>query len=132
MQKLSFGMYVLVAPFALIVVLLILSVARQVAPTQIAGAPGGDPARGQQVIQTYGCGACHVIGGISGANGKVGPNLAGLGERSYIAGQLPNTVANMVLWIMHPQQVEPGVDMPDLGITEQQAQDIAAYLYTLK
>jgi cytochrome c1 len=35
-------------------------------------------------------------------------------------------------WIQHPQQVAPGNGMPDLGISDIQARDISAYLYTLR
>jgi cytochrome c1 len=37
----------------------------------------------------------------------------------------------MVRWLMHPQQVLPGTQMPDLGLTDDQARKIAAYLHTL-
>jgi cytochrome c1 len=52
-----------------------------------------------------------------------------MGNRWSIAGHLPNTPANLVRWIMHPQEVAPGTLMPDLGVPERQARDIAAYLY---
>ncbi len=67
-----------------------------------------------------------------GANGNVGPPLNGIGERIYIAGMLRNTPAGLVLWIRAPQSVVPGNVMPDMGISEAQARDIAAYLYTLR
>jgi cytochrome c1 len=69
---------------------------------------------------------------VVGANGRVGPSLAGIGERSVIAGMLPNTVDNLVFWIQHPQQVLPGNDMPELSVSDPAARDIAAYLYTLR
>jgi cytochrome c1 len=92
--------------------------------------PGGNPARGQQLIRTYGCGSCHTIAGVPGADGLVGPPLTGFGERSYIAGQLPNTGPNLQRWIRNPQAVEPGTAMPDLGVTARDARDIAAYLFS--
>jgi cytochrome c len=93
--------------------------------------PGGSPQRGAQDIGHFGCGACHVIPGIRGATGKVGPPLTDFAQRGYIAGELPNDGANLIRWIMDPRSVEPGTDMPDLGVSDQQAADIAAYLYTL-
>lgn len=92
---------------------------------------GGDVARGAALINTYGCGACHVIPGVEGANGTVGPPLTDWAERRYIAGALPNTAPNLVAWIMQPQAVEPGTAMPNMGVTPAEARDIAAYLYTL-
>jgi cytochrome c1 len=61
----------------------------------------------------------------------VGPPLNDWSERGYIAGELPNNAENLIRWIMDPQGVEPGTDMPNLGVTEEQARDIAAYLFTL-
>jgi cytochrome c2 len=91
--------------------------------------PGGDVDRGKQAIINYGCGSCHTIAGVPGARGLVGPPLTGMGERAYVAGMLENTPANLVYWIMHPQEVVPGNAMPSLGVTQQDAEDIAAYLY---
>jgi len=92
---------------------------------------GGDPAQGAQFIQQYGCHSCHRIPGIPGANSYVGPPLTNWSEREYIAGSLQNTPENLIFWIMFPQAVEPGTAMPNMGIEERQARDIAAYLYTL-
>jgi cytochrome c1 len=93
---------------------------------------GGDPDRGVSAIGTYGCGSCHTIPGVRGATAMVGPPLSQIARRSYLAGQLPNTPANMVRWIQHPRQVEPGTAMPEMNVTEQDAKDIAAYLYGLR
>jgi len=94
--------------------------------------PGGNPGRGAVALKTYGCGACHVIPGIGGADGMVGPPLTAFGRRTIIAGELTNSEDNLIRWIQHPQGVIPGNVMPDLGVTAQDARDIAAYLYTLK
>jgi cytochrome c len=93
--------------------------------------PGGDPGRGEGVIEDIGCGACHTIPGIDGAHGAVGPPLSFWSRRSFIAGALPNSPPNLVRWIRNAGSVEPGTAMPDLGLSEQQARDVAAYLYTL-
>jgi cytochrome c len=91
----------------------------------------GDPARGQQQIVQYGCGSCHVVPGVRGADGQVGPPLTDFGRRSYIAGMLPNNQANLQHWIRDPGSVVPGNAMPDLGVSAVDAQDIAAYLLSL-
>jgi cytochrome c len=91
--------------------------------------PGGDADRAPDLIRTYGCGGCHAIPGITGADGRVGPDLAGIDERRYIAGVLPNTPENLVRWIVNPPAVSPSTLMPDLGVGDPQARDIAAYLY---
>ena len=98
--------------------------------SEAVSVPGGNPDSAPTVIKAFGCGSCHMIPGVAGADGRVGPNLAGLDERWSIAGRIPNTPANLVRWIMHPQEVDPGTLMPDLGVPTQQARDIAAYLYS--
>ncbi|HEY0513490.1 MAG TPA: c-type cytochrome [Thermoanaerobaculia bacterium] len=99
---------------------------------QAVAMTGGVPAHGKEVIRTYGCVSCHTIPGIDGARGQVGPSLAGIAARTYLAGKLPNQPANMIKWIRQPQEVSPGTAMPELGVTEQDGKDIAAYLYTLR
>ena len=91
----------------------------------------GNPDRGRRFLFAYDCGSCHVIPGIAEADGTVGPPLGGVANRSYIAGLLVNTQDNMSRWIRDPEQIEPGSAMPNLGVTAEQAEDIAAYLYTL-
>jgi len=92
----------------------------------------GDPAHGKALAQSYGCGACHSIPGIYTARGMVGPPLIAFGRRTIIAGELPNSPDNLVRWIMNPQSVDPKTAMPNLGLSDTQAHDIAAYLYTLR
>jgi cytochrome c len=92
----------------------------------------GDPAAGRVAIEEYGCGACHVVPGVTGAVGLVGPPLERFSERRVIAGVLPNTPENLARWIENPQAVQPGNAMPNLGVTPQEAADIVAYLHTLR
>jgi mono/diheme cytochrome c family protein len=91
-----------------------------------------DAARGKKAIDQYACATCHAIPGIVGPNAPVGPPLAAIGTRGFIAGVLPNTPENMVRWLRHPQAVNPRSAMPGLGVTERDARDIAAYLSTLR
>lgn len=91
----------------------------------------GNALHGKQLIGQYGCGACHIVPGVSGARGLVGPPLYFWGDRTMIAGELPNTPDNLIRWLENPKAVEPKNAMPDLGLSNEQATDIAAYLYTL-
>jgi len=93
---------------------------------------GGDPARGADVVRATGCGACHLIPGMDDAQGEVGPPLTAFARRTYIAGELPNTPANLVRWVENPHAVEPKTAMPRLGLDQWQARDVAAFLYTLE
>ena len=85
----------------------------------------------KQIVE-IGCGACHTIPGITGADALVGPPLEKVGRRIFLAGYLRNTPDNMIAWLKNPQTILPGNAMPDMHLTQQQARDIAAYLYTLK
>ncbi len=100
--------------------------------TEAREVPGGDSSKGNQLLRTYGCGSCHSVPGVSGADGRVGPPLNDFADRQYIAGKYPNTAENLIAWIMHPQKLDPGVAMPEMSVTEQDATDIAAFLYTLR
>jgi cytochrome c len=91
----------------------------------------GDSAAGGQELYRFGCGSCHTIPGIVGANGKVGPSLEGIAGHSYIAGQLSNQPINLKRWIQHPHSVHPDSLMPELGISDEEARKITAYLYSL-
>ena len=91
-----------------------------------------DGERGRTAIRKYGCGSCHDIPGVSGAVGMVGPPLGQIAQRVYIAGVLPNEPDNMIRWIENPQGIDPKTAMPYMGVTTQDARDIAAYLYTLR
>jgi cytochrome c len=93
-------------------------------------AAGGDPQKGMAAISRYGCGSCHTVAGISSAHGLVGPPLMGLRDRMYIAGMLTNERDNLVHWIRDPKSVNPKTAMPALGLSETDAADIAAYLYS--
>jgi cytochrome c len=98
---------------------------------QAAALTGGDPGAGIAAARRYGCGSCHTIPRVPGANGQVGPSLALIGGRRYVAGELPNTPDNLVHWIQHPRQINNRTAMPELGVTETDARDIAALLTTL-
>ena len=91
---------------------------------------GGKVANAPARFVAYGCGSCHVIPGIDGANGKVGPDLNGIAKRAAIAGSLPNDPKAMILWLQHPQILRPGSAMPEMGVTDPAARDMAAYLYS--
>ena len=99
---------------------------------QGAAITGGDPPRGRAAIFKYGCGSCHTVAGIFDAHGLVGPPLTGIGNRMYVAGVLPNTPDNIVRWIRNPKEINEKTAMPALGVTQQDATDIAAYLYSTK
>lgn len=90
---------------------------------------GGSAERGRAALIRYECGACHRIPGIPRAHGSVGPPLEDYGARVYVAGRYPNVPSRLVEWIRHAPALDPRTAMPDLGVTEAEARDMAAYLY---
>src|SRR5918995_411967 len=93
---------------------------------------GGDPERGRALIASYGCTACHAIPGVAAFVGTVGPSLAGFSRRAYIAGRLPNRPMLLTEWLRDPPAIDPATAMPALGLSEAEALDVTAYLYTLR
>ena len=93
---------------------------------------GGQPDKGRDIILSKHCGSCHTIPTLQNAQGVVGPPLSFFSRRTYIAGELPNTPENLARWIRSPQSVEANTAMPNLGLSAEQARDVAAYLYTLR
>lgn len=102
------------------------------APAKAARISGGSPDAGKIAIRRYGCGSCHVIEGVPGANGVVGPPLQSLVRRVYIAGYVPNDPGHLATWIRDPQHLHPPNAMPNSGVTEHDARDIVAYLYAIR
>ncbi len=103
--------------------------------TAVEGAPArvhGDPVRGRLALTQYACNACHMIPGVTGATVYVGRPLNDLATRKVIAGSLPNTQENLMRWIRNPQEIDPRTAMPMLGVSARDAQDISAYLMTLR
>jgi mono/diheme cytochrome c family protein len=91
-----------------------------------------DAERGRKAIEQYACVTCHAIPGVVGPNFPVGPPLAGVGSRTMLGGVLSNSPENMARWLRTPQAFAPLTAMPNLGLSERDARDIAAFLATLK
>lgn len=91
-----------------------------------------DPERGKIALTSYGCVACHTIPGVRGSKSLSAPPLIGISQRSYLAGMVENTPENLRFWIQHPRKVNPHTAMPEQGVTDRDAADMAAYLYTTR
>jgi cytochrome c oxidase subunit 2 len=89
-------------------------------------------ARGLQVFLGAHCPMCHSIAGVS-AYGTVGPNLTHLASRRTIAaGTLANTRGNLGGWILNPQSIKPGNQMPPGQLEPRDLQALLSYLETLR
>ena len=87
--------------------------------------------RGRAAMTQYACHGCHNVPGIAGSDVHVGPPLSGIARRKLIAGAVPNTEEQMVLWIRDPRSIDAQTTMPSMQVNEQDARDIAAFLATL-
>lgn len=88
--------------------------------------------RGQEVFLTGPCVMCHAIEGTS-AGSRAGPNLTHLASRMTIAaGTLPNTRGNLAGWIVDPQRIKPGTNMPSHMLAPSDLDALLTYLQSLK
>jgi cytochrome c len=118
--------------FLILALLALCSCKQQEIKQRAMALAGGDPDRGKEAIEHYGCASCHTIPGIPGADGLVGPSLEKVASRNYIGGVLPNNGTNIVRWILNPPAIDEKTAMPNIHVTTNDAHDIATYLYTLK
>ena len=89
-------------------------------------------ARGKQVFLTSTCAMCHAIRGTE-AGGQKGPDLTHVASRRTLAaGTIPNTVGWLGGWIVDPQRIKPGVNMPQNSLPAEDFQALLAYLGTLQ
>lgn len=93
---------------------------------------GGDVERGRAVIARIGCNVCHVVPGVPGPRGTVGPSLENFGARNLIGGIVPNQPSMLTRWVRDAPSIAPQTGMPNLPVSEEEARDVAAYLYTLR
>ena len=96
-------------------------------PTEEAAVKGKEYFNGATCIQ------CHRIAGNDQAQALVGPDLTHIGTRQTLgAGVLENNTDNLAKWMQNPQTYKPGINMPNMRLTDEQAHDIALYLESLK
>ena len=91
--------------------------------------PTASAARGKDAIERVGCGSCHAIAGIGWPKGRAAPELGGFANRALIAGKVPNRPELLAVFVRNAPAVAPGTTMPAMPLTEQEARDVAAYLY---
>lgn len=103
-----------------------------VEPKPSSAPVAGDPRLGRELLVTRGCATCHRVQGVPEARGSVGPDLSGIASRGVIAGGIPNTPENLERWIADPPAMKPGTAMPRLGLSDAEADDLVAFLETLK
>tara|TARA_R110002072_G_scaffold288917_2_gene455632 strand:+ start:11506 stop:14340 length:2835 start_codon:yes stop_codon:yes gene_type:complete len=89
---------------------------------------GGDKEKGKELISTVGCMGCHGVEGFDEASEKVGayagPYLTGTGSKV--------DAEWLVTWLKKPKHYSPNTIMPSFRLTNKEANDIAAYLLSLR
>lgn len=99
--------------------------------------PAASPAtpvlqEGFRVFMGSRCPECHTLRGTR-ADGKHGPDLTRLGSRRTLgAGTVPNTRGHLAGWILDPQGVKPGNQMPPIDVGPEDLPALLAYLESLK
>lgn len=89
-------------------------------------------AAGRHIFETEACMACHTISGTP-AIGTYGPDLTHLMSRGTIAaGAVENTPANLRAWINDPSTFKPGAHMPAMHLSDEEVNQVVAYLTTLR
>lgn len=106
-------------------------------PTEPPSAPvteagGNDSAAAETMFIGRGCGACHILSGIPGAVGTIGPALDGVASKDMIAATLEVSLDNFKTWLADPGAVKPGTAMPNLGLAPEDVDVLAAWLMTLE
>ncbi len=86
---------------------------------------------GAQIFANSPCTTCHAITGVS--KGYIGPDLTHMASRHTLAaGLFPNDPDHLAKWIIDPEAMKPGAEMPGFGIGRDQLHDLVAYLESLK
>ena len=100
------------------------------APPSSRRTPDSEAAsRGLAAIERVGCGACHEIPGLDWPKGQIATSLAGFDDVGLIAGVLPNRPGTLAAFVRNAPAVKPGTSMPPMPLTEEEAADVAVYLY---
>ena len=99
--------------------------------TPAPGLAAGSPSNGQRLLADKGCIGCHTLAGVPAASGLAGPNLTSVALRPTLAGDtIPDSPETMVSWLMDPAAVKPDARMPSVGLTQEEAQDLTAFLFS--
>lgn len=114
--------------------------AEPLAGADLANAPeihGADLGKGRQLLETKGCGSCHVMTGVVAVQSsnppamnprdferafKLAPDLRIARERM--------TAARLITWLRDPKAVKPDSAMPKIALTESELKDLAGYILT--
>ena len=92
----------------------------------------GELAQAGEALAATQCIGCHTIRGVADV-GVIGPDLTHVGSRGLIAsGIIDNDAEGLAEWLSDPPELKPGSLMPNLGLNDDQIEQLVAYLQGLK
>jgi mono/diheme cytochrome c family protein len=105
------------------------------APGKPVETAGADLGKGRQLLDTKGCGSCHVFSGVAAIAPSAAPAMDGNEfERGHrLAPDLRftrerMTAAKLTAWLTDPRAVKPDTPMPKIALSPTDVRDLAAYL----
>lgn len=103
-------------------------------PPELSGADLGN---GRKLLETKGCGSCHVFTGVPPIAASAPPAMdpktfarAHALAPDLRASRGRSTPAKLVAWLRDPKAVKPDTDMPSIALTPAEVRDLAAYILT--
>jgi cytochrome c oxidase subunit 2 len=88
--------------------------------------------RGRELFLTTACAACHAIRGTP-ATGEIGPDLTHVASRRTLAAlAIPNTRGHMGGWLVNPQAIKPGANMPSVPLERGDFEAMLEYMMSLR
>ncbi len=100
---------------------------------------GADLGKGRQLIETKGCGSCHVFTGVVAVPSSAPPTMDGRDfDRAYkLAPDLRVTRERMtpgrlVTWLKDPKGVKTDSAMPKIPLSDAEVRDVAGYILTVE
>lgn len=89
---------------------------------------GGNVEKGKELISSVGCMGCHGVEGLE----KMSKTINAM-KAPYLAGTGSKVTANwLVSWLIKPSHYQENTIMPSFRLSDREANDIAAYLLSLK
>lgn len=96
--------------------------------------PPGNPERGRELMDQKACTSCHAFSGVPAfSSGEPAPAQSELGRSAALAPDLRFTRERfrrdrLLAWLLDPKSIKPDTRMPNFGLSEVDARDIAAYV----
>jgi mono/diheme cytochrome c family protein len=105
-------------------------------PAKAPEIAGADFGKGRRLLETKGCGSCHVMTNVEPVPSSTPPIMeAKAFERAFklapdlLAARTRMSPAKVVAWLKDPVAVKPDSAMPKIPLTDAEIKDITGYLF---